>query len=116
MAGYRVRSKRGQRRATLTAAEEAELRLGPPPDGPSLFPSGADRTEARRALRDVDDDRTALDQLLAARATLDELARRHRLHWRPGSDDPRFLAAFDPVPCLRCNPDAWRPFHAPAMA
>jgi hypothetical protein len=95
---------------SLTAVEEAELRLGLPPDQPSAFVSGADRTEGRRALRDLDDERTPLDQLLAARAVVDELARRHRLHWRPGTDDRAMPAVFDPVACTGCNPDAWSPF------
>ena len=108
MPAYRVRSKRGTRRVTLTEAEEIELTVGPPSDRASLFASPGDRADAAALLAIASAGRSPTAALIAAGPILAELRRRHGPHW-VGADDLTSPATFDGVRCARCNRAGWVP-------
>jgi len=108
MPAYRVRSKRGTRRVTLTEAEEIELQLGQASDRASLFASPGDRADAAALFATIDEGRSRMDALIVAGSILAELRRRHGLHF-DYTDDPKYPATFDAVGCARCNRAGWRP-------
>ena len=102
---YRVRSKRGHARTTLTEEEEVELCIGQAADRRSLFADALDYALARDLLDADLATRDPLTHLINARAILVELARRHDPHWGYGPDDP------DYVECVECNPRQYQPLE-----
>jgi hypothetical protein len=97
-----------RRSRSLTEDEEVELRLGPPPDRPSLFATRGDLAEARALLAELDAGHPdLLGRLVAAGPVLTEAGRRHRRHFAY-ADDAGAPAVFLPLACASCNPNGWR--------
>lgn len=102
---YRVRSRRGHARTTLTEAEEVELCVGAF-DRRSLFADALDYAVARELLDADLAERSAMEHLIKGKAVLVELGRRHDQHWAH-DDDPEYPTTFDAMGCARCNPKGY---------
>ena len=99
-ASYRVRSKAGHRRQSLSEAEEVELLIGQAVDRRSLFADALDYAVARELLDADLAERSAMEHLIKGKAILVELDRRHRPHRSADPDD-------DYMACAACNPKGY---------